>query len=214
MTAVTTTERANLHTVQATADDSRASILEAAGRLLAEEGPSALTVRRIAAEAGGSTMNVYSRFGGKSGVVQGLFIEGFTRLAALMVATAPTDDPLDDLFRGGAQYRRFALENRTFYAVMFEGAVPDIEQSDETVAAAKGTLDMLAALAKRAIDAGALIHDDAMALAINLWATYHGLVSLELGNVSPPDVVWAKRFAETSAAVLRGFTPTGMSVSR
>lgn len=212
MTAVTTTERGSVQRVQATADDLRGAILEAAGRLLAEEGPAALTVRRIAAEAGGSTMNVYSRFGGKHGVVQALFVEGFNRLEQLMIAAPTTDDPLDDLFRGAEIYRTFALANRTYYAVMFEGVIPDIEQSDETVEAAKRTLGLLEASAQRAIDAGALVHDDAMALAVNLWATYHGLVSLELGTVCPPDVDWARRYADTSAAVLRGFTPAGLSV--
>ena len=46
-------------------DDTSRALLAAAHRLLAEDGPEALTVRRIANEAGMSTMNVYSRFGGK-----------------------------------------------------------------------------------------------------------------------------------------------------
>ena len=46
------------------------------------EGPGALTVRRIAAAAGMSTMNVYSRFGGKDGVLDELFVDGFRRLGA------------------------------------------------------------------------------------------------------------------------------------
>ncbi|MGZ4674264.1 MAG: TetR/AcrR family transcriptional regulator, partial [Ilumatobacteraceae bacterium] len=56
------------------------TLLKAASDLLATEGPAALTVRRIATAAGVSTMNVYSRFGGKDGVVEHLFVEGFHRL--------------------------------------------------------------------------------------------------------------------------------------
>ncbi len=73
------------------------TLLKAAGDLLAAEGPGALTVRRIANAAGVSTMNVYSRFGGKDGVVEHLFVEGFTRLGDGMRAVVATDDPIADL---------------------------------------------------------------------------------------------------------------------
>src|SRR4051812_15785478 len=63
-------------------DETSTAILEAAGTLLAKEGAEALTVRRIAAAAGCSTMGLYSRFGGKDGVVEHLFIEGFQQLDA------------------------------------------------------------------------------------------------------------------------------------
>ena len=73
------------------------ALLAAAHRLLAEDGPSALTVRRLAAAAGVSTMNVYSRFGGKDGVVEELFVDGFRRLSAQMAHAPVTDDPFADL---------------------------------------------------------------------------------------------------------------------
>lgn len=77
--------------------DTRALLLSAASTLLADEGPEALTVRRIAATAGVSTMGVYSRFGGKDGVVDALFREGFDGLLAAMLEAPTTDDPLADL---------------------------------------------------------------------------------------------------------------------
>ncbi|MEY2552238.1 MAG: hypothetical protein QOC57_98, partial [Ilumatobacteraceae bacterium] len=61
-------------------DSVGSTLLKAASELLAEEGPAALTVRGIANAAGVSTMNVYSRFGSKDGVVDHLFVEGFRRL--------------------------------------------------------------------------------------------------------------------------------------
>ena len=216
MTAVTPSDRRAqpalyVATMPLDVDESRLAILEAARRLLAEEGAGALTVRRIVAESGGSTMNVYSRFGGKNGVVQALFIEGFARLTALMATSAQTEDPLVDLYRCAMLYRRFALENRTYYGVMFEGAVPDLVSTNETKAAAMGALGMLAAAAQRTIDAGALVHENAQSLAADLWATFHGIVSLELRPMGPPDCDWPARYSETTAALLRGFTPIGMS---
>ncbi len=71
-------------------DEQGIAILEAASKLLSEEGAGALTVRRIATEAGCSTMGLYSRFGGKDGVVDQLYVQGFDQLCDAMSA-APQD---------------------------------------------------------------------------------------------------------------------------
>ena len=63
-----------------TLDEQGQALLDAASELLASEGAGGLTVRRIAADAGCSTMGVYSRFGNKDGVVDHLYMEGFRRL--------------------------------------------------------------------------------------------------------------------------------------
>ena len=82
-------------------DDTGTAILRAASDLLAAEGPGALSVRRIAAAAGCSTMGLYSRFGGKDGVVDELFAEGFEHLCAAMQGLPTTASSLAD-FRGTA----------------------------------------------------------------------------------------------------------------
>src|SRR6185436_13872879 len=104
-------------------DDTRAALLAAAHDLLAKEGPGALTVRRIAAAAGMSTMNVYSRFGGKDGVLDELFIDGFRRMGEEMGETPMSDDPAADLLSCGRSYRRFAKRNPTYYSLMFDRVV-------------------------------------------------------------------------------------------
>ena len=78
-------------------DETGRALLTAAHDLLASDGPTALTVRRIAGAAGVSTMNVYSRFGGKDGVLDELFAEGFRRLGERMEETPSTDDSVADL---------------------------------------------------------------------------------------------------------------------
>lgn len=165
-----------------TADpDQRAELLAAAARLLAAEGPGALTVRRIAAEAGCSTMGVYSRFGGKDGIVDALFIDGFRGLEAAMAAATPgTGDPADELLACGRAYRRFALDHPTSYAVMFERAIPGFEPSDDAVVIAAHTFELLQTAVGRAM-AGGLIRDaDPAEGAQRLWAMCHGWVSLEV----------------------------------
>jgi AcrR family transcriptional regulator len=161
------------------AEDARGALLAAAHDLLATEGPGALTVRRIAAAAGMSTMNVYSRFGGKDGVLEELYVDGFRRLGAKMESSPSSDDPLDDLRQCGACYRQFARENATYYSLMFDRVVPDFEPSDAARTTAKAALGQLANRVQRAMDAGRLRPGDAFVVAAALWACEHGLSSLE-----------------------------------
>lgn len=185
-------------------DDVGNALMRAADQLLASEGASALTVRRIAAEAGVSTMNVYSRFGGKDGVVEQLFVHGFELLAKGMRDVGDTDDPLADLARCGQAYRRFALEHATLYAVMFERVVADYEPSPPALAAALGTLELLAARLQRAMDFGLLRRIDAIHAAAIVWSTCHGVISLQLKHVASTPVDWQQVFADATEAVVRG----------
>ncbi|MEZ5217942.1 MAG: TetR/AcrR family transcriptional regulator [Ilumatobacteraceae bacterium] len=186
-------------------DDMSVAILEAAGRLLNDEGPTALTVRRIASAAGGSTMNVYSRFGGKDGVVEALFREGFRTLHQMMEPSIAIEDPLEALHECGEAYRRFALAHRPFYAVMFGGAVPRFEPSAEAAEESLATLGVLASLVERAMAAGVLAAGDPMSVAVALWATNHGLVSLEMQGHCPVDPSSVHR--ATLDALVRGLLP-------
>lgn len=185
-------------------DEVSEALLRAAGDVLAAEGPNALTVRRIAHEAGLSTINVYSRFGGKDGLVEQLYLEGFRRLADAMNAVPTTDDPLGDLLQCGLAYRQFALEHTTYYAVMFDRAVPEFEPRDETLVAATGTLELLAARVERAVQAGVFAPTDSLHTAATIWAACHGSMSLELKSVGPPQVDWKRVYEQVLVVVARG----------
>ena len=58
----------------------RRGLLDAAGRLLVEEGPGALSMRRISRQVNCSTKVLYTMFGGKRELVEELWLEGFDRL--------------------------------------------------------------------------------------------------------------------------------------
>src|ERR1700741_3796419 len=58
----------------------RQGMLDAATRLLVEEGAAALTVRKVAEAVNCSTTLLYSLFGGKDGLSNALYLEGFARL--------------------------------------------------------------------------------------------------------------------------------------
>lgn len=188
-------------------DEVGIALLRAADRLLAQEGPGALTVRRIAADAGVSTMNVYSRFGGKDGVVEQLFVQGFELLGHGMRTIDETNDPMADLRRCGRAYRAFAVAHPTLYAVMFDRVVADYEPSPHALDTAMGTLVLLAERLQRAMDAGQLRSIDAMHAAAIVWSTCHGVISLELTHIADAPVDWQRVFEDATIAVMQGLAP-------
>ena len=103
----------------ASIDETGRALLAAAHDLLASEGPTALTVRRIAGAAGVSTMNVYSRFGGKDGVLDELFVDGFRRLGERMEDTRRPTTPSPICGRA-APTATSPAENPTYYSLMFD----------------------------------------------------------------------------------------------
>src|SRR4051794_32650358 len=97
----------------------RRRLLEAAALLLDEDGPDALTARRLAKQADTSTMAVYTHFGGMPALVKEIVTEGFTRLDEHQATVPHTEDPLADLLALALAYRDNAMQNPHLYAVMF-----------------------------------------------------------------------------------------------
>src|SRR3954467_13715638 len=89
----------------------RRALLDTASRLLVKEGPQALTMRRVAAEAGCSTTVLYPTFGSKNGIAEALYREGFARFDKKLAAVPRDTDPLSRLIALGEAYRDNAREN-------------------------------------------------------------------------------------------------------
>ena len=182
-------------------DETRGTLLDSARTLLEADGPNALTVRRIAAEAGMSTMNVYSRFGGKVGVVDELYSEGFYRLRSYVAKQAKSDDPVDNFRAPGIGYRDFALENRTFYSVMFFRPIPGYFPSPAARRVALDGFDELTARMRELMDSGEILEGDPHKVAASHFATCHGHVGLEISRVGPSDIDWETAFLDSLDAL-------------
>ncbi len=196
----------------ATADaplDTREAILRSAIDILQREGAGALTVRSVASAAGCSTTGVYTWFGGKEGLVDAIFIDGFQRFGeavSLEAAAAPT--PLATLRRQAHAYRDWALENPTHYMVMFGRAVPDYHPSDEATRASYATFEPMVASTTAAIEAGELAGEP-FAIAHHLWACIHGYVSLEVADMDMATSLEQRRewYEAGLARAIRGCLP-------
>ncbi|HEX3957111.1 MAG TPA: TetR/AcrR family transcriptional regulator [Trebonia sp.] len=176
------TPRENKRSRTPSADVER-ELLAAAEAVLVRAGPAGLTVRAVAAEAGIAPMGVYSRLGGKEGLVDALLIRGFDRLRASVEAAEAGQDPLQRLRDCGLRYRQFALANPHFYAIMFENAIPRDHMSDVVMEHAAATFGALVRSVELAAAAARIIAPDATEAAQQLWNAVHGAVALELKDM-------------------------------
>lgn len=163
-------------------DDLTRLLIDEGARLLAEHGPAGLSLRRIAAAAGTSTMAVYTRFGDKQCLLNAMHREGFRRLGdRLQRAAAHSTDPLTQI---GHAYRLAALESPHLYGLMFGPLPAGFEPSEENDKAAAATYTPLVEGVRHAIERGDLT-GDADRIALHLWVVAHGMVSLELSGQLP-----------------------------
>ena len=173
-----------------------------------EFGAEALTVRRISAAAGCSTMGLYSRFGGKEGLVDHLFREGFVGLGDAMDAVTADLTPSSALRVCGRAYRSYALAHASHYLVMFTGVVPGFQPSSESKAIAHGTFERLVENVTRAQAEDAMRPDVAPdVIAEIVWATIHGFVMLELVGMDTVSCPSSELYELVLDQIERGWAP-------
>lgn len=162
----------------------RVRLLEGAARLLAEEGPSALTLRRVATEADTSTMAVYTHFGSMADLADAVVAEGFSRLAALLAEVPRTDDAITDLAGLARAYLVNARQNPHLYAVMFGTAPLGKYRPQTTDERERGryTFEEIVETSRRAVEQGRLRPAEPLAIASQLWTAMHGYVMLDVSG--------------------------------
>lgn len=165
----------------------RERLLDAAGQRLVEQGLGGLSLRTLAADADTSTAAVYSLFGGKPGMLSALHERAFQRLGAGQAAVGISDDPVEDVVRLGLAYRASAVADPHGYQIMFGGEIRPDQVGPRQLEAAAGTFVPLLTAVRRCVGEGRFRRDvPAESIATALWANVHGLVSLQLGGVLPP----------------------------
>lgn len=168
--------------------DIRTRLVAAAAKLLAEAGPDGVSVRKVAAEVGTSTMAVYTHFGGKPELLRAVSVEGFRHLAGRLAEVAPTDDPVADIAALGRAYRRSALDDPHLFAAMFGRNVAEVLVDEDDRLEALATFITIVDTVQRAIDTGRFAPAPADLLALELWCGIHGLCCIELGaGLHPPE---------------------------
>ena len=157
-------------------------VLRSAVTILDEEGPDGFTVRAIAKRADVAPMAIYNHFGGVNGVIDQLWTLGFEMLGEAV--NRHSGDVEVDFMSAGLAYRRFALENRGLYTIMFMHRFRNFEPSPVSAQVAAETFQALVTIVERCQAAGILTHSRASDAAQVIWSGCHGYVSLELHGIN------------------------------
>jgi AcrR family transcriptional regulator len=157
-------------------------VLRSAASILDEAGPDGFTVRAIAKRADVAPMAIYNHFGGVNGVIDQLWTRGFEMLGEAV--NRHSGDVEVDFMSAGLAYRRFALENRGLYTIMFLHRFRNFEPSPAGAHIAAQTFQALVTIVERCQAAGILTHSRASDAAQVIWSGCHGYVSLELHGVN------------------------------
>ena len=157
----------------------RERLVEAAARVVAEEGSDALSTRRLAREVGTSTMAVYTQFGGMEQLRSELRDEAFRRLADRLRAVPAGEDPVRTLTERGIAYCRNAADDPHLYRAAFAAA----PRPGEDARAGLVAFGVLVESVQACLDAGRFAPADATALAAQIWTATHGAVMLHLAGL-------------------------------
>ena len=161
----------------------RAAILDAAASLLSDRGLENMSVRAIASRVGSSTKVIYSHFGGKPGIVDALYRDGFEQLAVAVREAANGEGSAPErLGRIAEAYRSFALQSPALYELMFGPRVRDLLPSPQQRNPVLGASQVIADLIRAGQADGTIQRGDVHRQTKFLWSAYHGTVSLELMN--------------------------------
>ncbi|MFF8265570.1 TetR-like C-terminal domain-containing protein [Streptomyces virginiae] len=185
-----------------TNDDAvRERLVSCATEMLATRPRESVTVRAVAAAADASTTAVYSLFGGKDGLIRAVRDRAVAGLFQSLSAVQTSADPLDDLYALAAAYRRWGRGHTHLYTVLF-GGVQSFGPGGQ-VGAADPVRPLIEAIDRAR--ATSLLDGEPTPIALSIWATLHGLVTLELAGAL--DTATADTaFRSAIHATLRGWT--------
>ena len=164
--------------------DVERALVDAAVAVLERDGFAALTVRAVAKEAGVAPMGVYNHLGGKDGLVAAVLIRGFDGLRAAVESNAALP-PTQRMRATGHAYRDFALARPVTYSLMFGGGF-DPEIYEPVAGHGKAAFEALVHAVIDAQQAGLMVADDPVDVAMRIWSAVHGAMSLTIAGSGPP----------------------------
>lgn len=120
-----------------------AEILDAAWKLVREEGLAGLAMRDLAHRVGMQAPSLYSYFDSKHAIYDAMFAQGARTYLDEEARVVSTGDPLADLQAGVRFFVEFCTKDPVRYQLMFQRTIPGFEPSPETFAVSIEGLDRL-----------------------------------------------------------------------
>jgi AcrR family transcriptional regulator len=157
----------------------RDRILDAARALFENEGPAALSMRRVADAVGITPMAIYRHFANREALLKQISDDAFAAAARQWSEKTQHPDIFHALRHSMENYLDYALEHPHLFDYSFGTARDDARKFPEDFRARRSpTLNVVADLLVRGMQAGLLRDGDPWDLAMVLWAQAHGLITL------------------------------------
>lgn len=163
--------------------ETRQRILEEARELFLAEGLTGFSMRALAARVGVTATALYRHFPDKDALLAGLLGEAFATFGSYLGRAMSEKTPLERFAAMGMAYVDFALEHSRDYQLMFLTNCAELgfktirQESDQR---SRATFDFLVERVEDCLRASAFAKAPALAVALHVWATVHGVVSLWL----------------------------------
>jgi len=176
--------------------ETRDKILDAARELFVTEGYEGVSMRRVAEKIEYSPTAIYVYFADKNELFHELTRQDFARLQEVMKSAEMPTDPIERLRQIGRRYVEFGVRYPHHYVFMFMTAHPEHEPYEEDrEIMGNPEVDAYALLkwaVEEAIKAGCFREEvqDAELVSQTLWASVHGVISLDIAKCKDPWVEW------------------------
>jgi AcrR family transcriptional regulator len=185
----------------------REALLTASLKLIEADGLTALSLRRVAREAGVSPGAPYHHFKDRAAVLAALAAQGFRLLADdLIAATTQSPDPVESLSALIRAYVAFAQRQPAHFRLMFRPELSESRLDPEAKEAEHAAEAALESAVTALVEAGVIPPAQAEPFSVLIWSLGHGLASLWLDghlrdNYEDPDALTTQITALVESAL-------------
>ena len=155
--------------------------------ILASEGVGGLSLRKVAKQAGVSHAAPYAHFRDKQALIAAISTEGFKQLYSQIeaVKNAYRTNPETLLIEAAWAYVQFALHAPDRFKLMFSSVLEKEKDYPDFVEISQKNFRQLVEIVEICQGAEILKHGDPDLIALSMWGTVHGFISLLLeGQIS------------------------------
>jgi AcrR family transcriptional regulator len=167
--------------------DLKNALIKAGTEILASEGLGGLSLRKVAKQAGVSHAAPYSHFRDKQALIAAISTEGFKQLHSQIesVKEIYQADPETLLVETAWAYVQFALNAPDRFKLMFSSVLEKEKEYPDFVEISRKNFRQLVEIVEICQGAEILKSGDSDLIALSLWGTVHGFISLLLeGQIS------------------------------
>ncbi|MBC7878618.1 MAG: TetR/AcrR family transcriptional regulator [Anaerolineales bacterium] len=167
--------------------DLKNALIKAGVEILAKDGVSGLSLRKVASKAGVSHTAPYSHFADKQALIAAISTEGFRQLYQCLsdVVDKYKSNPKKQLIEAAWAYVQFAMDDPDRFKVMFSGVLQKEKQYPEFVEESQRNFQLVKMIVEVNQASGVLRGGSSDLAALSAWGIIHGFVMLMLeGQIS------------------------------